>query len=250
MRLQVLAWLVVIAFFSALLILSAPAPARGTVPVHGSFTSAGQTIGYDWFHPAGGVSNAPAIVLLHGSGGILGNVGWIMDFGNQLAARGFNVFVVHYFDMTGDVAVGDRNQIASKFLSWVAAVRDGITFMCKKPGVDVHRVGILGLSLGAYIGLVTASRDRRVQCMVEYCGGFPSQLVAQLRRMPPVLILHGDADSVVPVSEAYRLMGYLDAIHTSYEKAIYPGQNHGLSGAAAVNAQSRALSFFRRQLQR
>jgi dienelactone hydrolase len=89
------------------------------------------------------------------------------------------------------------------------AVADAITHASAPPGAGGQPVGLIGFSLGAYLALSVAAQDARVGAVVECLGGLPGLLAPGLRTMPPVLILHGGADPLVPVSEARALVRLL-----------------------------------------
>ena len=61
----------------------------------------------------------------------------------------------------------------------------------------------------------------------------------------PVLILHGEADENVPVSQAYLLRDRLTELQKPFEIMTFAGAGHDMQGAS-VN--DRALAFFRREL--
>ena len=67
-------------------------------------------------------------------------------------------------------------------------------------------------------------------------------VVGSARRIVcPVLILHGDADEVVPVAEAYELDDCLTAIK---RLEIFPDSDHGLSDPAVMQrAMAAALAW-------
>jgi dipeptidyl aminopeptidase/acylaminoacyl peptidase len=46
----------------------------------------------------------------------------------------------------------------------------------------------------------------------------------------PVLILHGDADRIVPVAPMRRLAAQLDSLGRPHELVVYPGGDHNLTG--------------------
>ncbi len=66
--------------------------------------------------------------------------------------------------------------------------------------------------------------------------------------MPPTLILHGDADPLVKVEDAYKLEKALKAKQRVYEIKIYPGQGHGFKGEALTDATRRTKTFLDRYL--
>ena len=95
-----------------------------------------------------------------------------------------------------------------RFPQWLEAIRDAVTYIAERPGVDARRIGVLGVSLGGYLAVALGIEDRRMRAVIELSGGLPlgwEDRVAQ--GMAPVLILHGAADTVVPVSEAHGCKG-------------------------------------------
>jgi dipeptidyl aminopeptidase/acylaminoacyl peptidase len=81
-------------------------------------------------------------------------------------------------------------------------------------------------------------------------GGMPKPLLALAQRMPPVLILHGDKDSVVPVEEAFELERLLQRLGSPYRKEIYSGQGHGFAGTYQLRAAGAILGFLSEVFQR
>ena len=69
-----------------------------------------------------------------------------------------------------------------------------------------------------------------------------------MRRLCPVLILHGEADSTIPVEEAYHLQQVLEQKRIPYEMQIYPGAGHGFSGDVWRDAGLRTLGFLKKHL--
>lgn len=207
------------------------------------FATNGHSITLERFLPETGAS-VPAVIGLHGSGGIRGG---FVEPARLLAGNGFAVFVPHYFERT-DTVWADERTIRREFPAWMETVRDVIGYAEKQPGVQADRVGLLGLSLGAYLALSVAALDDRIKAVVEYFGGLPQEFSAGLRRMPPVLILHGQDDSVVPVAEAARLEAVLKPLNVPYEKKIYSGAGHVFSGMTLLDAAQRTVGFLRKHL--
>lgn len=164
-----------------------------------------------------------------------------------LAAQGFAVYVLHYFDRTGTMEV-NRQIIFRNFPVWMKTVWDAVSFVIRQPHVDPKRVGLLGFSLGAYLCLSNAAIDSRISAVVEFFGGLPKEMKFFMRRLCPVLILHGEADPVVPVQEAYHLREVLERKKIDYEIQIYPGVGHGFNGETWRDAGLRALNFLRKHL--
>lgn len=166
----------------------------------------------------------------------------------MLAARGFAVYVLHYFDRTGTTGVADKQTAIRNFPAWGKTLWDAISHVELQAGVDPKRIGLLGFSLGAYLALTVASVDTRVKAVVDFFGGFPKEMKLFMRRLCPTLILHGDADPTVPVEEAHHLQQMLEKRNVPYELQIYPGAGHGFGGEIWDDARQRTLAFLQKYL--
>lgn len=146
----------------------------------------------------------PAVILLYGASGLTGGPETLREYARKLARAGYVVFLPHYFDATESLTAGDLPVPRNRFERWYQALEDGISFVGHQPEVDAHRIGLVGLSLGAYLALWDASQDSRVKAVVEYYGSI-NMFLGPAHRMPPTLILHGSKDTFVSVSEAHRV---------------------------------------------
>jgi len=209
-----------------------------------SFESGGRSIRLDCFLPEDNSQRFPVVIALYGSGG--GHVG-MAEPASLLATQGFAVYVLHYFDRTGTTEV-NRQIIFRNFPVWMKTVWDAVSFVIGQPRADPERVGLLGFSLGAYLCLSNAAIDSRISAVVEFFGGLPKEMKFFMRRLCPVLILHGEADPVVPVQEAYYLREVLERKKIDYEIQIYPDVGHGFHGETWRDAGLRALNFLRKHL--
>lgn len=208
-----------------------------------AFQSAGKPITVQQFLPVA-PGRYPTLLALHGSGGI--REGWADQPARLLAGQGYSVFVVHYFERTGTLRA-DRDTTLRNFADWMRTIGDGITFATNNAFVDPNRIGLLGFSLGAYLSLGVASVEVRVKAVVDFFGGMPEELQG-FQRMPPVLILHGEEDRVVPVSEATKLQQLLERAGTPYEIKLYPGAGHGFNGLQLMDAGRRTVQFLNKYL--
>jgi carboxymethylenebutenolidase len=208
-----------------------------------TFESGGRSVTIREFLPAA-PGKHPAVLALHGSGGI--REGWSDQPSRLMAGQGYSVFLVHYFERTG-TTWADRETTHRHFPDWMRAIGDAITFAMQHESVEPNRVALLGFSLGAYLALAVASVDPRVKVVVDFFGGLPEELHG-FTRMPPVLILHGEEDRVVPVSEATRLQQLLERAGTPYEIKLYPGAGHIFNGMQFLDAGQRTVQFLKKHL--
>ncbi len=210
-----------------------------------TFDSGGKSIRLDCFLPSANEQRFPAIIGLHGSGG--GHTS-MAEPASLLAAQGYAVYVLHYFERTGTTQIDGLPTIARNFPAWMKTLWDAVSFVATQPSVDPDRIGLLGFSLGAYLALSAAAIDSRVKIVVDYFGGFPKEMKLFMRRFCPVLILHGEQDATVPVAEAYHLQQILEKKQIPYEMKIYPGVGHGFSGEIWRDSGLRTLAFLNQHL--
>jgi carboxymethylenebutenolidase len=187
----------------------------------------------------------PAVLAMHGSGGI--GEGWAEEPASLLASRGFVVCVLHYFERTSTNWADDRS-IRANFETWMKTICDAITWAGTQAGVDAERVALLGFSLGGYLALSVAAVDPRVKAVVEYFGGLPEELIEHAHRIAPTLILHGERDNTVPVTEAHKLKKMFEDTGTDFEIKLYPNAGHAFSGMDMLDAGQRTLNFLERKL--
>ena len=210
-----------------------------------TFESGSKPIRLDTYLPDAPTAPLPAVVALHGAGG---NVAGMERYASALAAQGFAVYVLHYFDRTGTESA-DKPTILRNFPAWMKTLWDAIIFVETQPQVDRERIALLGFSLGAYLSLANSAIDPRVKVVIEFFGGMPKEMNLFMRRLCPVLILHGENDATVPVEEAYNLQKLLEKKKIPYEIKIYPGVGHGFEDAAIwQDAGTRSLHFLQTYL--
>jgi dienelactone hydrolase len=212
---------------------------------HKILTSGGKQVGLDCFLPEGKQEKLAAIIGLHGSGG---GHATMAPPANMLAEHGFAVYVLHYFDRTGTSTIENRAEIVRRSPFWIKTIWDSVSWVAREPGVDPQRIGFLGFSLGAYLALAEAAIDSRVKAVVEFFGGLPREVKPFVRRLCPVLILHGEIDQTVPVGEAHALRRTLEKKNIPYEMKIYPEGGHGFSGEIWNDAGRRTLAFMQKYL--
>src|SRR5438128_5224431 len=101
-----------------------------------SFNSGGQEIALDCFLPSANGNKFPTIIGLHGSGG---GYAVMSDPAELLAANGFAVYVLYYFDCTGTIQA-DRDPVFRHFPLWVQRVWDWGGFVARTSHLDPRGV--------------------------------------------------------------------------------------------------------------
>lgn len=195
-----------------------------------------------------GTGPHPALVLLHGAGG---NSSFWLDqlapFANRL---GLAIFAVRYFDTTG-TSRADAAMLADgvHVPRWLAAIKLCTDAIRQRPGVDSRRVALVGISLGAFLSLALAAQGLAVRAVVEISGGLVPPYEAQATAsFPPVLLLHGEQDSIVPVAMAHALAATLARLGVTHVVELLPGEGHWFSAAAQARISSAITRFLAQHL--
>jgi carboxymethylenebutenolidase len=213
-----------------------------------TFRSGGVPVSVEWFPASRSLATEryPAVLMLHGADGLTMRGGEYRAAARAIAAGGCHVALLHYLDRTRE-RWASLATIQNNFRPWMDTLSDAITWLQKHPGVDPQRIGLIGISLGAALSLATAGHDNRIKAMVDYFGPMPPGF-ERTTRFPPTLILHGAADPIVPVANAYAVETVLKNLGVPHEIMVYPGQGHVLYGEAQEDAERRVTAFLERYL--
>lgn len=171
----------------------------------------------------------------------------MLHIASALASCGLATCFVHYFDRTGHSYATDEDMF-THFLTWLSTLRDAVHFMAADPHVDPSRLACFGFSLGGYLALALAAQEEKIGAVVELAGGIDPTYVHEIERLPPTLILHGDQDTRVPVSNAYFLKEHLTRMGVIHEAHLYAGEPHVLSLPAITDAIGRSARFIQEHL--
>jgi len=195
----------------------------------------------------------PGVILLAGS------AGWRPDyarFAKTFADSGFVALAIDYYAETGRGT--DADETRRNWPVWENTVRNAVSWLQASPAVAGRPIGLVGYSRGAFLAIAVADSAPRVAAVVDFYGGGsdddpPSDHIPQY---PPVLILHGEADSEVSVALAHRLYDRMQAHGGDVEMHLYPHAGHGFnapwspshSETDATDAWHRTIVFLRRRL--
>jgi carboxymethylenebutenolidase len=196
-------------------------------------------------YAAQGAAPRPAVLVLHGASGIEVDPEAYTRHARTLAANGVDAYLVRYFGP-------GSNARCYCWDTWAQTIADVMTAVLQRPEAS-GRIGLLGFSLGGAVAIASA-RDPRVNALVIFYGFIPNDTErARLRRLPPLLALHGTADTNVPLSSGEELVRLARQHGGRAELVVYPGEAHGHSKwreAAATDAVDRMIAFFRAELVR
>jgi carboxymethylenebutenolidase len=186
----------------------------------------------------------PGVVILYGSGGMKVSGPAYEWYAEALADRGIEAVICPYFDSTHGRQYRDHNNT----VVWIPAVRDCVTFLVHQPDADASRIGVLGFSLGGYVGMSVIPHDPRIKAFVDFFGPEPKLSCNDLKKFPPTLIFHGAKDNRVGLSNSRSLAASLTLAGVENQLIIYPNQRHGFTGPDAEDAHRRTIDFLYSQL--
>jgi dienelactone hydrolase len=185
-------------------------------------------------------TKAPAsnvLILLHGASGP--KIDAYRREASFFAEHGFAVILFHYFDAGRGNAPTDEN-----YRLWVEAVTDLIRELRSEETPPKRRsISLMGMSLGASIALASASQGVDIDSIVDWYGSLPDKYFTELKSMPPLLILHGAKDRVIPLINAEQLVRLCGMAHFECESHFYPNDDHGFTDASLRDAEQRTLTF-------
>lgn len=93
------------------------------------------------------------------------------------------------------------------------------------------RLALIGFSQGTMMALhVALRRENRCAAVVGYSGALvgPEALPAEIKSRPPVLLVHGDADEVVPYEAMAAAVSALEANQVHVFSETREGLGHGI----------------------
>jgi len=115
-----------------------------------------------------------------------------------------------------------------------AALNAFIDDQLKRYGLTEDGLALVGFSQGAMMALhVGPRRERRVAGIVGYSGMLvdPVALASEVRTKPPVLLVHGQDDAVLPVAALHEAELALNALGFGVSTHVSAGLGHSIDQA-------------------
>ncbi len=155
---------------------------------------------------------------------------------------GFQWFPIPWID-------GSPQALAEAGLDEAAADLNGfLDARLAEAGLAADRLVLIGFSQGAMMSLhVAPRRDEAVAGVVAISGRLlrPERLEAEARVKPPVLLMHGDQDPVVPFADMAKAGNALVAAGFPTFGHVMQGTGHGI----APDGLGVALQFLKERLE-
>ena len=100
-----------------------------------------------------------------------------------------------------------------------------------RTGLAADRLALVGFSQGTMMSLFTGPRRaERIAGIVGYSGRLvgAEALAAELKSRPPVTLVHGDADEILPVSSLPEAVKGLEAAGIEVASTVRPRRGHSI----------------------
>ncbi len=186
--------------------------------------------------PKGEGEKFPAVILLHGSGG-LGSTGSPIDeWSRELNQLGVAAFTVDSFAGRGIIStLMDQTQLGR--LNMVADAYRGLEVLAKHPRIDPTRIAVMGFSRGGQSALYSAmtrlyqakgpSNGLRFAAHIAF---YPDCMTVYRNDTDvtgaPIRILHGAADNYDPIAPCRDYVGRLLAAKRDVKLIEFPDAQH------------------------
>jgi dienelactone hydrolase len=178
------------------------------------------------------LSRVPAVILVHGSGGVGANVD---RWAQELNEIGVAAFLLDCFTGRGIVqTITDQSQLAS--LAMIVDAYRALDLLSKHARIDSSRVAVMGFSKGGFAALYASlNRFRRMygSASVEfsaYIPFYPSCYTTYIDDEQvsdrPIRIFHGTADDYVSIEPCRAYVERLRRAGKDVQLTEYTGAHH------------------------
>jgi carboxymethylenebutenolidase len=120
--------------------------------------------------------STPSVIVLHGATGVEFANRFIANLAESIAAQGFVVHLVHYFDRTG-TSYADDATIKRSSADWLQAINDATTFVQRQRPRSA--IGFFGYSLGGYLAAAETVQNKNIGAAVILAGAWMKPLRAR-----------------------------------------------------------------------
>jgi dienelactone hydrolase len=180
----------------------------------------------------GDLDRYPAVVLIHGSGGITANVD---HWARELHAIGIAAFIADCFTGRGVAeTVTDQTRIGS--LTMIIDAYRALDHLAKHRNIDPNRIALMGFSKGGFATIyATLTRFQKMYGpkLAKFAGYIPFYPACGTRYLEdestvdaPIRIFHGVDDNYVPIEPTRKYVARLRAAGRNVELTEFPGAHH------------------------
>jgi carboxymethylenebutenolidase len=229
------------------------------MPVMPTESAVKEIDGHAILFPADGIGKHASVMLLHGYSCIDNCMPDFKRYAQALNAEGIDVYFLRYYDDSDRRAleVGTLDQgsaYVERFKVWTSTVRAAVQRIRSQQRSD-GRVALIGFSQGGRLAIASADNNPATQALVAFYARLPraDELNEEIKTLPPTLLLHGSADTVVPLADGQAVYAKAKSLGAAaQEMVVYPGVGHGFdfssASTAAIDARRRVVAFMREQM--
>jgi dienelactone hydrolase len=198
----------------------------------GDTTGAPATLAGELRIPKPGSDRLPAVILIHGSGGVGSNVD---AWAKEMNSLGVAAFILDAFSGRGIVStVSDQSQLDS--LAMMIDAYRALSILAQHPRIDPERIAVMGFSKGA-VPAVYSSNERFRKLYDPANAKFAAHIGlytpcnVQYRdddkvTGAPIRLFHGIADDYVPIAPCRDYVGRLKRAGANVVLTEYPDAFH------------------------
>src|SRR5262245_13576942 len=202
---------------------------------------------------AAGDAKRPSVLLLHGGGGFDRRIADYNHYASVLANEGFDAYLFYYYSDLDEKLMsrgGGANVFTARYPAWAKQVDDVADYLIKQKDSN-GKVGLVGFSNGGILATGASTLDAKINAAVIYYGTEPWPLGEPAKRFPPLLVLHGDADQIIPIENGRQLTALAKKLGAKVDFVVYPGEQHGFGADTSkkngADALTRTVAFLKRE---
>ena len=179
-------------------------------------------------NPSDYTGSYPAVVVLHGSGGISSHSAKIAD---RLGSWGYVALTVDSLGPRGITSQSGRGRAVDQAFDAYAALR----YLSQLDFVDAARVVVLGQSMGGSAALYAVDRELTAQYFNERFRGaiayYPGCGIPAPMMTAPTLVLIGEADDWNPAERCREMVSHSQPDGAKIILTVYPRASHAFDVA-------------------
>lgn len=214
-----------------------PLPRTVAVPNGGLSSSPGPLKAF-WFTAQSTAAAPPAVIMLHGCGGAYERSGALNGrhrmWGETFAAMGFHALMLDSFTSRGinELCTQKFRDRTLKEADRVGDAYAALDWLRSQPGVDPHRIAVMGWSHGGGVTLDVVTRPPvgapRFAAAVSFYPGCTARAARSDTFTPyaPLLLIMGDADDWTPAAPCKALAAAVAARGAPMQIHTYPDTYH------------------------